>query len=353
MNFAHKLGLLAIAIVLLIVVASSVSELSPQTQSVSDVCASGGPGCPSVVSNSADGIVVIATSQSSGSLSVSTSSSSSVSASSSVTSVSSTNSSNVASSIATSKTSSKVSSKSSAKSSSSSVSSSSSAAAQVLPSQVINLTNWKLQFPTGSNGNVTEIKQPQLATFQESPWFVVNTSHYAVRFRAPVNAPVTNGTSYPRTELREMSSGGITQASWSSTSGTHTFYFEEAITAVPVVKKNVVAGQILGSSTDVIQVKLESPKLLLKVGSLNGPTLDANYALGRKFNVKFVVSGGVTSVYYNGGLSPIYTLESAYTGYFKIGAYVISNCGTEGNTSLCNENDYGEVEVYKATVTHQ
>ncbi len=42
-----------------------------------------------------------------------------------------------------------------------------------------------------------------------------------VQFRAPVDGVTTSGSSYPRSELREMTDSGSSEASWSSTSGTH------------------------------------------------------------------------------------------------------------------------------------
>lgn len=223
-----------------------------------------------------------------------------------------------------------------------------------LPSQVLNLTNWKLQLPTGSEGSVTEIKQPALASYQIDPWYVINSTRDGVRFRAPVNGVTTSGSNYPRSELREMTNNGSTNASWTSGSGTHTMFLDQAFTAVPQTKKHVVAGQIHDSSDDVIVIRLEYPKLFIDINGSDGPTLDANYTLGKRFTVKFEASGNQTKIYYNGSTTPAYTLSKSYSGaYFKAGAYTQSNCSTEGTSSLCNANNYGEVVVYQAIVTHQ
>ncbi len=115
-----------------------------------------------------------------------------------------------------------------------------------VPAEVLNLTNWKETLPTGSAGSPTEIKQPQLASYSSDPYFVVNATGDGVRFRAPVNGVTTSGSSYPRSELREMNGGD--DASWSTTSGTHTMTIDEAITATPSEKPYVVAGQIHDSS---------------------------------------------------------------------------------------------------------
>lgn len=222
--------------------------------------------------------------------------------------------------------------------------------AATYPSQVLNLAAWKLTLPSGSAEDPTEIKQPELTNYMNDPWFVV-TGGNAVRFRAPVNGVTTNGSDYPRSELREMTSDGEDGASWSSTSGTHTMFLDQAITAVPQTKKHVVAGQIHDSSDDVIVIRLEYPKLFIDVNGEDGPTLDANYTLGKRFNVKFEVSNGQTRIYYNNSASPVFTHSQSYSGaYFKAGAYTQSNCDRE---SSCSSSNFGEVVIYKATVSHQ
>jgi hypothetical protein len=223
-----------------------------------------------------------------------------------------------------------------------------------LPSQVLNLTNWKVTLPTGSSGSPTEIKQPALATYSIDPWFIVAPGQNGVRFRAPVNGVTTSGSSYPRSELREMTSNGASNASWSSGTGTHTMFLDQAITAVPTTKKHVVAGQIHDANDDVIVIRLEYPKLFIDINGNDGPTLDSNYTLGKRFTVKFEVQNNQTKIYYNGSTTPSHTLNQTYSGaYFKTGAYTQSNCSTEGTSTLCNNNNYGEVIVYQAVVTHQ
>ncbi len=229
-----------------------------------------------------------------------------------------------------------------------------------LPSQVLNLTNWKITLPepVGQQISPTEIKQPQLANYTDQ-WFKVTPQKDGVIFRAPVNGAHTSGSSYPRSELREMINNGLGQAAWSNSSGVHTMAIDQAITAVPQTKKHVVAGQIHDASDDVIVIRLELPNLYVNVGT-NPPggnqhvaTLDANYTLGKRFTVKFEATGGKTNIYYNGAPIPAYTLTRSYSGaYFKTGAYTQSNCSTE-TSGACVASNYGEVVVYRATVTHQ
>ncbi len=229
-------------------------------------------------------------------------------------------------------------------------------AAPQYPSQVLDLRLWKITLPIPNPENTSnpwEVLQPQLTNFQSAPWFLVNTGG-GILFRAPVNGKTTSGSSYPRSELREMTGDGRQLASWSSTSGTHTMFIDQAITAVPTTKRHVVAGQIHDSSDDVIVIRLEFPRLYVNVNGRNVFTLDDNYTLGERFQVRFVVSGGQTQVFYNNASTPAYTLNQSYSrAYFKAGAYTQSNCGTENQSSLCNANNYGEVIIYQLNVSHQ
>lgn len=219
------------------------------------------------------------------------------------------------------------------------------------PSEVLDLTNWKITLPIGEQKDAKEIKQPELATYKIDPWFIPEAN--GIRFRAPVNGMTTVGSKYPRSELREMTNNGKTKASWSFSVGTHIFFVEQAISAVPKKKQHVVASQIHDGTQDILVIRLEYPSLFINVDGKNVSTLDNHYTLGKRFTVKFVVSGGQTKVYYNNNNIPSYTLTKNYSGvYFKVGAYTQSNCDKEGSASLCNANNYGEVIVYQASVTH-
>lgn len=222
---------------------------------------------------------------------------------------------------------------------------------QLYPSQVLDLTNWSITLPIGDQKDTTEIKQPELATYKIDPWFMPEAN--GIRFRAPVNGMTTVRSKYPRSELREMTNNGKTRASWSSNVGKHTFFVQQAISAVPKKKQHVVAGQIHDETRDILVIRLEYPSLYVNVGGKNVRTLDKHYTFGKRFTVKFVVSDGQTKVYYNNSNLPSYTLTKNYSGaYFKAGAYTQSNCAKERSVSLCNANNYGEVIIYQASVTH-
>lgn len=218
-----------------------------------------------------------------------------------------------------------------------------------LPSQVLDLSDWKVTLPIGDEGDPTEIFQPELDGYSHDSYFTVNDAGDGVRFRAPVNGVTTGGSSYPRSELREMEEGGGDEVEWSSTSGTHTMTVREAFTHLPEDKPEVVGAQIHGGDDDVTAVRLEGSELWITEGDeTNHHLLTDDYELGTVFEIRYVVSGGEIEIYYNGRLAT--TLDhSDSTNYFKAGAYTQANCG---NSSPCSSSNYGEVEIYDVTVTH-
>ncbi len=216
------------------------------------------------------------------------------------------------------------------------------------PAGVLNLTNWKLTLPvdTAHAGNPDEINQPELSTFQDA-YFCVNSTQNGVVFTAPCGGATTSGSSYPRSELREMANNGQTEASWSTSSGTSAMEITEAITHLPVVKPQIVAGQIHGPSDDVTVFRLEGQHLFIDLNGTAGPTLTSSYNLGDVFTVKFVAHNGGVDYYYNGQYIWTYAIKA--TGcYFKAGAYTQSNT-SKGDAATA----YGQVVVYGLTVTHQ
>lgn len=224
------------------------------------------------------------------------------------------------------------------------------------PAQKLDLTNWKETLPIGSPGSPTEIKQPQLATFSQDPYFRVNLACDGVQFRAPTDGVTTSGSSYPRSELREMTNGGTAQASWDNLvgSGIHKLYIDQAVTRVPDAKQHIVVGQIHDSSSDVIVIRLEYPILHVDMSGTNVHTLDANYTIGKRFNVTIEAVDGKIHIYYNGSTTPVYTIsQTISSSYFKAGAYTQSNPSTESSRGgTAGPNNYGEAIIYNVRVDH-
>ena len=216
------------------------------------------------------------------------------------------------------------------------------------PGDLLDLTNWKLQLPvdTSRAGSPDEVKAPELASFSQGSYFNLNDAKDGVVFRAHAGGATTKNSKYPRSELREMTNHGEKNASWSTTSGTHTMALTEAITSVPSAKPHVTAAQI-HNGDDVIVIRLEGKRLFADHDGENLGDLDTDYRLGTVYTVKFVASGGRINVFYNDVLRIKHSAKT--TGnYFKIGAY------TQSNTSKGDKaGAYSEVVVYDLQVTHE
>jgi hypothetical protein len=227
------------------------------------------------------------------------------------------------------------------------------------PAQVLDLKNWKLTLPieaVDANGKglgkPQEVKQPALATYKHADWFKVEQG--GVRFRAAVNGFTTSGSQNPRSELREMNPDG-SNASWSSTSGTHTLVVEEAVLHMPNARTDggnaaVVTAQIHDANDDISVFRVEGSKVYVTNGDdTHYKLVTDKYVPGTKFEAKYVVSGGKVQAYYNGQL--VATIAKSFSGaYFKAGAYTQANCG---NSSPCSVDNYGETRIYKVQVTHK
>jgi hypothetical protein len=210
------------------------------------------------------------------------------------------------------------------------------------PGDILDLNNWYLGLPTGADEDPTDIHQPELNTFSEEPWFQVNEDCTAVIFRSAVDGVTTEGSDYPRSELREMTDGGQEEAAWSADDGTHVMVVREAIVAVPNDKPHVVSAQVHGGDDDLTVFRLEGSSLYITNGDdSNHHLVTDNYQLGTEFEAKFVAHDGVIDAYYNGELQT--TIEAEGDGnYFKAGAYTQANCE---NSSPCDSGNFGEVHI--------
>ena len=227
-----------------------------------------------------------------------------------------------------------------------------------LPSELLDLTNWKLTLPinTAALGDPDEIKQPELTQYTNSNYFKLNTSKDGVVFYAPVDGDSTSGSNYPRSELREMTNQGTEKASWSTHSGIHTMTISQSILELPVTKRHIVAGQIHDKDDDVIMIRLEGTKLFVEAqGTELIPSedpayqyLNENYTLGQPFDIKIVATEGRIKVYFDNQLKVDYPKVTDGC-YFKAGAYTQSNLSKENG----NANSGGRVVINTLAVQHE
>jgi poly(beta-D-mannuronate) lyase len=205
------------------------------------------------------------------------------------------------------------------------------------PGEVLDLRTWKIGLPT-----TEEVKQPRLEGFSVPDFEVVP----AVTFTAHCGDMAQAGSKYPRSELREMNPDG-SNASWSSTSGTHVMELRQRVTHLPVVKPQVICGQIHNTTDYLILVELEASKLYVRYKDDIVGVLDSNYRLGTYFRLRIVAGAGVVDVYYNGVHKVRHALD-ARGCYFKAGCYVQSSTAT-GDAPTA----FAAVDIAELSVSHR
>jgi Alginate lyase len=212
-----------------------------------------------------------------------------------------------------------------------------------LPSDIIDLHNWKLTLPVN---NAQEITLPALYTYQ-SPYFN-HEACTAVVFRTPIGGATTPNSSYPRTELREMTASGTGLASWSNTSGTHEMDWRVAVDSAPPAKPQVVVGQVHDPNDDLIQVLYDGTKGAITYRWLGHTTgeLVSGYRLGTPVDLRIVASGGAYQLYANGALKATQSRPGGGL-YFKAGDYPQSSPGRGDSPTFISQ-----VRISKLAVKH-
>jgi hypothetical protein len=209
---------------------------------------------------------------------------------------------------------------------------------------IVDTTGWYLTLPTGHKGDPDTVQPPKLAQYS-STWFHLDSTDEGLVFTANAGGVTTSGSSYPRSELREMD--GAKKASWSNTRGTHTLTVRQAVTALPKAKPEVVTAQIHDSSDDVMEVRLEDTKLIAQYNDGRSDiTLDPSYSLGTVYDLKIVASGGHIRVFYNGTKKADIAKQGS-GWYFKSGSYVQSNTSKGDKASAV-----ATVVIYQLDVAH-
>lgn len=216
-----------------------------------------------------------------------------------------------------------------------------------LPGSILDLSNWKLQLPIDERDEEgpDEVKQPLLNRYRDK-FFYPNQAGDGVVFRAHAGGSVTEGSSFARTELREMADDGRTKASWSSQGSTHTMTIRLSIDALPKVRPSIAVGQVHGGNRYGALVRLDGTRLYVKSNDKNQGDLHENYKLGTVFELMFQVSGNRIRVYYN----TVMMVELEYacrTCYFKAGAYLQTNIEWGDHAEAI-----GQVTIYDLSIKH-
>jgi len=220
---------------------------------------------------------------------------------------------------------------------------------------------WKLTTPIDSNNDdkPDEVKQPALKTLDGKDYFD-RQGGPSIMFRARVDGVTTSGSSFPRSELREMTQDGqYNRAAWTSNCGTHRMTITQEITAQPnranpvdpVVAGQIHDGGVDGGHGDVVMIRLEGTRLFVEGDGNDHGTLDSSYTLGERFTVVVTAdSNGIDVSYSNSDSSTTATINNIQPQVNNEQWFFKAGCYTQANTS--NGTGYGEVVIYNLNVEH-
>jgi hypothetical protein len=212
------------------------------------------------------------------------------------------------------------------------------------PSDVIDLTNWYLTLPTGRADDPDDVYPPALTGYA-GDWFRLNETRNGVVFTANAGGVTTSGSSYPRSELREMIGGEL--AEWSNETGSHVLDVRQAVMQLPEAKPDVVSAQIHDDEDDVVEIRLEGEHLVAEYDDGDAEaTLDPAYVLGTPFDLRITAADRRVRISYNGEEKADLPLSGS-GWYFKAGSYVQSN-PSRGERA----DAVGTVVIYALRATH-
>lgn len=214
----------------------------------------------------------------------------------------------------------------------------------------INLTNWKWTDPTSGKDYTGNLN-----SFNKSPWFVRSSA--GVRFRCHAGGKTTSGSSYPRSELREMS--GSKKASWTNKSGVHVMDGTLTVTSISSLKRPVmVVAQVHDASDDVVMIRAEGTRgsnLMTLVGEFgrgkgkggDRKTL-GSIRIGQPFSYRILADRSGFTVYINGHKRATSSRVSSGL-YYKAGCYLQTNRSKGESSSAFGEVFYSALRVSHGT----
>jgi Alginate lyase/RTX calcium-binding nonapeptide repeat (4 copies) len=240
--------------------------------------------------------------------------------------------------------------------------------ASAAPSGNFNLSNWKITLPVDQSGTLsgTAVEVQNLSGYKNSKYFYTG-SDGAMVFYAPVDGATTSGSSYARSELREMN--GSEKAAWNlSTGGSMGATLE--VDAAPNrdgVGGRLVVGQIHGQDDELVRLYWENGTVYFandQAGPGNSETkftlkdstgATPNVSLNEKFSYTINAKGSTleVDVYADGKVyestTAINSVWQSDTFYFKAGAYLGAN---ESNGSGAGQASFYALDVnHNGTVT--
>jgi len=231
------------------------------------------------------------------------------------------------------------------------------------PGSIIDLDDWKVQLPVDSSGGFSGA-YTEVWDLDDyiSPYFYTGPDN-ALVLSAPVEGVTTSGSSYARTELRELE--GSSNAEWTLDQGG---YLAVAMQVDMVPEKTdgsdakIVIGQIHGGDAQLVRLYYEHGSIYwvngrneaqakdvvyqLKDSKGNTPDVDLDETFSYSFDVKgddLTVSVTADGTTYSSKI----TIGPGWGDnefYFKAGLYL--------GTNETNSTGDGQVSIYDVEVTH-
>jgi hypothetical protein len=228
----------------------------------------------------------------------------------------------------------------------------------------INLQNWKITLPIdqsgGFGGTAYEVTNP--TSYTRVPYFY-SANDGALVFNAPVQGATTSGSSYARSELREMS--GTAKAAWNLSQGgvmTATLEVDQAPVKNDGSLGRLVVGQIHGKDHELVRLYWDKGTVYFmndRAGPSNTETKFAfanstgqapDISLNEKFSYKIDARGSALKVdiVADGQVYSSSTVISSVWQsdllYFKAGVYLGVNEGSGSGS--------GQTSFYALQVSH-
>nr|WP_315034434.1 polysaccharide lyase family 7 protein [uncultured Chryseobacterium sp.] len=193
-----------------------------------------------------------------------------------------------------------------------------------VPAAQFNLKGFNLQLPVQKNNSITIIKGSEIPQFS-SENFYYSTEDKSIRFFCSSDGKPTQGSHYPRTELRQIDEWHF--------ENTHSLQVKMAVLQQPSTGK-IIIGQIHGNSKGTEAVKIWWNNGEVQVGfkkEVDGKeervTLLKNVALGQVFEYHIQQNNLQAQVSIN-QQTTTFTLGDSWKSesvYFKAGNYLQDN----------------------------
>lgn len=242
-------------------------------------------------------------------------------------------------------------------------------------SDILNLRRWKLTLPIDSSGGdssdrdgysdrnnnahevVDLVDYDMLEEFATDEYFKPSGDH--VQFHAHCAGATTNGSGYPRSELRQRVGDGDNY--WS----VDDYQFLRVIghvSAMPDIKPEVHLAQIHGGENEPLKIKYVHAERKLFIiynedddGERTAEiTYDYDYTDGAEYDITIIVDDGYCDVYFDRDQSSEkhfgFVIEYDDSGYFKAGVYTQSSIfltdpDWKDMDEACSASRAGEVQL--------